>query len=474
MSTHPTGLLRPTRRTILGGLLGGAATASGIALTATSGWLIVRASEQPVILTLLTAIVGRARLRHRPTVLPLPGAARVARRRPRRPRRAAHRGVRRARAAHPGPARAPVAVERAHRGRRRPDRRRRGAGAGHRAAALERARRAGRRAAHRVVRPGRRAGARRRCCVAVAGTCWLAWLLESRSRDELLEARAEVLRVSELVARQADELQAIGGEATAAGLAARRARHAAAARAAGRAAAAPSSRRPCSSPPPRRRSPPPSSSTRPSPAAPVAALLVVVPVAVGDALAPLVDTMRCAGPGPGQRGAARRPARPGAGGDRPRVSRGRRTPPTSGRQRRPRRRRRRRGPARASSSPPTDLAPRARAAGRGRRAERLGQVHPARGAGPPPRPQPGRHTVDGVDVRDLTLDDVRRHVAVVDDEPHVFAASVAANLRLAAPGRRRRASSTALDRAGLGGWLRRPARRPRHPARQRRPRGLRR
>ena len=43
--------LRPTRATIIGGLLGGAATASGIALTATSGWLIVRASEQPVILT---------------------------------------------------------------------------------------------------------------------------------------------------------------------------------------------------------------------------------------------------------------------------------------------------------------------------------------------------------------------------------------------------------------------------------------
>jgi thiol reductant ABC exporter CydC subunit len=46
-------------RAILGaGLLGGIATASGIALTATSGWLIVRASERPVILTLLTAIVA--------------------------------------------------------------------------------------------------------------------------------------------------------------------------------------------------------------------------------------------------------------------------------------------------------------------------------------------------------------------------------------------------------------------------------
>ena len=50
--------LRPSRATLLGALLGGAATTAGIALTATSGWLIVRASEQPVILTLLTAIVG--------------------------------------------------------------------------------------------------------------------------------------------------------------------------------------------------------------------------------------------------------------------------------------------------------------------------------------------------------------------------------------------------------------------------------
>lgn len=39
-------------------LLGAAATLSGVALTATSGWLVVRASERPVILTLLTAVVG--------------------------------------------------------------------------------------------------------------------------------------------------------------------------------------------------------------------------------------------------------------------------------------------------------------------------------------------------------------------------------------------------------------------------------
>ncbi|MEP7191713.1 MAG: thiol reductant ABC exporter subunit CydC [Actinomycetota bacterium] len=40
------------------GLLGGIATTAGIALTATSGWLIVRASERPSILLLLTAIVA--------------------------------------------------------------------------------------------------------------------------------------------------------------------------------------------------------------------------------------------------------------------------------------------------------------------------------------------------------------------------------------------------------------------------------
>ncbi|MEO3937470.1 ATP-binding cassette domain-containing protein [Dermatophilaceae bacterium Soc4.6] len=39
-------------------LLGAGATLSGVALTATSGWLVVRASERPVILTLLTAIVA--------------------------------------------------------------------------------------------------------------------------------------------------------------------------------------------------------------------------------------------------------------------------------------------------------------------------------------------------------------------------------------------------------------------------------
>lgn len=48
----------PRRRDAVAGAWGGLALTSGVALTATSGWLIVRAAERPVILTLLTAIVG--------------------------------------------------------------------------------------------------------------------------------------------------------------------------------------------------------------------------------------------------------------------------------------------------------------------------------------------------------------------------------------------------------------------------------
>jgi thiol reductant ABC exporter CydC subunit len=52
------GLGATTRAVVGAGLLGGIATTSGVALTATSGWLIVRASQRPVILLLLTAIVA--------------------------------------------------------------------------------------------------------------------------------------------------------------------------------------------------------------------------------------------------------------------------------------------------------------------------------------------------------------------------------------------------------------------------------
>lgn len=61
-TSQPTLLHRwipsPRRRLALATAVGGLATTSGVALTATSGWLIVQASYQPVVLTLLVAIVG--------------------------------------------------------------------------------------------------------------------------------------------------------------------------------------------------------------------------------------------------------------------------------------------------------------------------------------------------------------------------------------------------------------------------------
>ena len=50
-------------------------------------------------------------------------------------------------------------------------------------------------------------------------------------------------------------------------------------------------------------------------------------------------------------------------------------------------------------------------------------------------------------------DDVRRLVALVDDEPHVFAGSVRANLLLARPHATDHEVTSALIDAGLGHWL---------------------
>ncbi len=49
---------RLTRRMVVGAILGAVALASGVALTATSAWLIAKAATQPPILTLSVAIVG--------------------------------------------------------------------------------------------------------------------------------------------------------------------------------------------------------------------------------------------------------------------------------------------------------------------------------------------------------------------------------------------------------------------------------
>jgi ATP-binding cassette subfamily C protein CydCD len=68
-------------------------------------------------------------------------------------------------------------------------------------------------------------------------------------------------------------------------------------------------------------------------------------------------------------------------------------------------------------------------------------------------PGRGSVTLGGVSLRRLSLDDVRRSVGLVDDDPHVFATSVAENVRLARPGADDAEVVAALRTAGLGAWL---------------------
>ena len=68
-------------------------------------------------------------------------------------------------------------------------------------------------------------------------------------------------------------------------------------------------------------------------------------------------------------------------------------------------------------------------------------------------PLSGEVLLGGTDLRRLRLDDVRRTVGLVDDDPHVFASTVAENVRLARPGATDEDVITALDRARLGSWV---------------------
>ena len=68
-------------------------------------------------------------------------------------------------------------------------------------------------------------------------------------------------------------------------------------------------------------------------------------------------------------------------------------------------------------------------------------------------PATGRHRVDDADALDLELEPVRQQVAVVDDEPHAFAGSVRANLALAAPDATDDQLLRALEAADLGHWF---------------------
>ena len=68
-------------------------------------------------------------------------------------------------------------------------------------------------------------------------------------------------------------------------------------------------------------------------------------------------------------------------------------------------------------------------------------------------PAQGSVDIGGTPARTLGLDDVRRRVGLVDDDPHVFATTVAENVRLARPGASDAEVEHALREAHLEGWL---------------------
>jgi ATP-binding cassette subfamily B protein len=65
-------------------------------------------------------------------------------------------------------------------------------------------------------------------------------------------------------------------------------------------------------------------------------------------------------------------------------------------------------------------------------------------------PDGGRVLLDGIDLRDLALTDVRRSVAVVEQDPFLFHTSVADNVRYARPEATDPEVVEAIDAAGLG------------------------
>ena len=83
-------------------------------------------------------------------------------------------------------------------------------------------------------------------------------------------------------------------------------------------------------------------------------------------------------------------------------------------------------------------------------------------------PVEGSVRLGGVELPRLALDDVRRSVGLVDDDPHVFATTVAENVRLARPSASDDDIEEALRDAGLAPWLDGPGRRARHATGRRR------
>ncbi|KRE39631.1 ABC transporter ATP-binding protein [Janibacter sp. Soil728] len=455
-------LLGLSRGLIMAGLLGGIATASGIALTTTSGWLIVRADQRPQIMLLLTTIVavrtfGLARplfrywerLRSHDVAL-----GDLAERRtrtyaalvPLTPARLGSRGradlltgvvddltdVVEASVRVTVPAIAALL-------------------AGITSAALT-----------ALVDP--------RVGLVIAGmlaatavVAAFADRLESHAQTEVLAARAEVARIAQLSADHADELRSIGGTATATGwlTTAHDTLHATVTRQArGRSISAAavliitgvgalvSAALAATS----------GAST------PVMALLVLAPVATGETLGVLTDATRAHARA---RACQQRldelldqelaVAHGVAGGIPPSASPGVHCPRAmQGLDHAPRLELR--GLTAGWLPGRTDLGPLDLAVDPGARIALVGP----NGSGKSTAlavlarhldPSGGSYTIDGTDVTDRDLTDVRALFAIVDDEPHVLAATLRANLALAAPEADDEGLVDSLRRAGLGTWF---------------------
>lgn len=70
-------------------------------------------------------------------------------------------------------------------------------------------------------------------------------------------------------------------------------------------------------------------------------------------------------------------------------------------------------------------------------------------------PDAGRITVDGIDLRDFRLDDLRREIVLVDQTPHLFHSSVAENISYSHPEATRAEVEAAGHEAGLDEMIRR-------------------
>lgn len=68
-------------------------------------------------------------------------------------------------------------------------------------------------------------------------------------------------------------------------------------------------------------------------------------------------------------------------------------------------------------------------------------------------PQAGGLTLDGIDLRDLTLDGLRRHVALVAQDTYLFNDTLEANIRLARPEASADELDQAIDRAALATFV---------------------